>query len=73
MGNDYYITNEHLVHADGRIEPSGEIFGYYVITHQYYERYRIPVMHTETNLPDALSWVAQIDQFEEGLRRIAAI
>lgn len=53
MGNDYYITNEHLVRADGSQEAAGEIFGYYVITHQYYERYRIPVMHTETNLASA--------------------
>jgi beta-glucosidase/6-phospho-beta-glucosidase/beta-galactosidase len=53
MGNDYYITNEHLVYEDGRIVASGEIFGYYVITRQYFERYRIPVMHTETNLQDA--------------------
>ncbi|MBA3948052.1 MAG: hypothetical protein H0X37_26325 [Herpetosiphonaceae bacterium] len=52
MGNDYYITNEHLVHADGSLSPSGEIFGYYVITHQYFSRYRLPVMHTETNLAD---------------------
>ena len=37
--------------------PSGEIFGYYVITSQYYHRYRLPVMHTETNLADAdQSW-----------------
>ena len=50
MGNDYYITNEHLVRDDGRIEPAGEVFGYYVITHQYYDRYRLPVMHTETNI-----------------------
>ena len=57
MGTDYYVTNEHLVHADGRVTPSGEIFGYYVITRQYYERYRLPVMHTETNLADAeRSW-----------------
>ena len=53
MGNDYYITNEHRVCADGTIQPSGEIFGYYVITHQYYDRYRLPVMHTETNTKDA--------------------
>jgi beta-glucosidase/6-phospho-beta-glucosidase/beta-galactosidase len=52
MGNDYYITNEHLVPAHGRITGSGEIFGYYVITRQYYERYHLPVMHTETNLGD---------------------
>jgi beta-glucosidase/6-phospho-beta-glucosidase/beta-galactosidase len=53
MGNDYYVTNEHLVLADGRVVPSGEIFGYYVITRQYYERYHLPVMHTETNIKDA--------------------
>jgi beta-glucosidase/6-phospho-beta-glucosidase/beta-galactosidase len=50
MGNDYYQTNEHYVTADGATRPSGEIFGYAVITHQYYNRYRLPVMHTETNL-----------------------
>jgi beta-glucosidase/6-phospho-beta-glucosidase/beta-galactosidase len=48
MGNDYYATNEHTVYADGRTEQC-EIFGYYVITKQYYDRYRLPVMHTETN------------------------
>jgi beta-glucosidase/6-phospho-beta-glucosidase/beta-galactosidase len=53
MGNDYYITNEHLVLADGRVVPAGEIFGYYVITRQYFERYHLPVMHTETNIKDA--------------------
>jgi beta-glucosidase/6-phospho-beta-glucosidase/beta-galactosidase len=54
MGNDYYITNEHKVtDTKGGIIPSGEIFGYYVITHQYFERYRLPVMHTETNRKDA--------------------
>lgn len=53
MGNDYYDTNEHFVMEDGRVVPSGEIFGYYQITKQYYERYHLPVMHTETNVKDA--------------------
>jgi beta-glucosidase/6-phospho-beta-glucosidase/beta-galactosidase len=53
MGNDYYQTNEHFVMDDGGIVPSGEIFGYYVITRQYYDRYHLPVMHTETNVKDA--------------------
>jgi beta-glucosidase/6-phospho-beta-glucosidase/beta-galactosidase len=53
MGNDYYITNEHLVPSQGPVRGSGEIFGYYVITRQYYDRYHLPVMHTETNLGDA--------------------
>jgi beta-glucosidase/6-phospho-beta-glucosidase/beta-galactosidase len=49
MGNDYYVTNEHIVHSDGTTEPAGEIFGYHVITTEYYRRYRLPIMHTETN------------------------
>jgi beta-glucosidase/6-phospho-beta-glucosidase/beta-galactosidase len=50
MGNDYYMTNEHeVLDHGGRFQPSGEIFGYYVITKQYYDRYHLPVMHTETN------------------------
>jgi beta-glucosidase/6-phospho-beta-glucosidase/beta-galactosidase len=53
MGTDYYITNEHLVHRDGRVSPADEIFGYYVITKQYFDRYHLPVMHTETNLADS--------------------
>jgi beta-glucosidase/6-phospho-beta-glucosidase/beta-galactosidase len=55
MGNDYYITNEHMVHENGSTSPSGEIFGYYVITHQYFRRYKLPVMHTETNITEPLS------------------
>jgi beta-glucosidase/6-phospho-beta-glucosidase/beta-galactosidase len=55
MGNDYYITNEHMVKADGSILASGEIFGYHVITHQYFTRYNLPVMHTETNILEPLS------------------
>jgi beta-glucosidase/6-phospho-beta-glucosidase/beta-galactosidase len=52
MGNDYYITNEHRVSSDGRSRPAGEVFGYAEITRQYYDRYRLPVMHTETNLQE---------------------
>jgi beta-glucosidase/6-phospho-beta-glucosidase/beta-galactosidase len=52
MGNDYYVTNEHRVQPDGRTEPSGEVFGYDEITRQYYDRYRLPVMHTETNFSE---------------------
>ncbi|MGZ5848780.1 MAG: family 1 glycosylhydrolase, partial [Ramlibacter sp.] len=63
MGSDYYVTNEHRVAASGQTRASGEIFGYAVIARQYHERYRLPVMHTETNLvqgPDgtaAVSWL----------------
>ena len=50
MGNDYYVTNEHLVFPNGHTQAAGEIFGYYVITNQYYRRYKLPIMHTETNI-----------------------
>jgi beta-glucosidase len=63
LGNDYYWTNEHRVHANGMTEASGEVFGYSEITRQYYNRYRLPVMHTETNLKEgptgqeAVNWL----------------
>lgn len=59
MGNDYYVTNEHLVYPDGHSHASGEVFGYYVITQQYYKRYRLPIMHTETNIkmPACTEWL----------------
>ena len=50
MGNDYYVTNEHRVAPDGSTCASGEVFGYSEITRQYYTRYKLPVMHTETNM-----------------------
>jgi beta-glucosidase/6-phospho-beta-glucosidase/beta-galactosidase len=49
LGNDYYWTNEHRVYESGRTTAAGETFGYAEITRQYYERYGLPVMHTETN------------------------
>ena len=63
MGNDYYVTNEHRVRADGLTSSAGDVFGYDEITRQYYDRYRLPVMHTETNLmegpngDEAVNWL----------------
>jgi len=59
MGNDYYVTNEHLVFPNGHTQAAGEIFGYYVITNQYYRRYKLPIMHTETNIkmPASKEWL----------------
>ena len=49
MGTDYYITNEHIIRDDGHTMAAGDVYGYYVITKQYFDRYKMPVMHTETN------------------------
>ncbi len=63
LGNDYYYTNEHRVFADGHTTASGEIFGYSEITRQYFDRYALPVMHTETNMregpngDEAVQWL----------------
>ena len=59
MGTDYYRTNERMVREDGSTYPAGDVFGYYVIAKQYFDRYRMPLMHTETNLwePDAVNWL----------------
>lgn len=60
IGIDYCATNEHLLNADGGTSASGEIFGLYLVTRQYYERYGVPMMHTETNLVEganASAWL----------------
>jgi beta-glucosidase/6-phospho-beta-glucosidase/beta-galactosidase len=63
MGNDYYVTNEHRVSADGSTRAAGDVFGYDEITRQYYRRYLLPVMHTETNInegptgDEAVDWL----------------
>jgi hypothetical protein len=60
MGNDYYDRNEQVVSGDGALRPAGEVFGWAVITRQYFDRYRRPVMHTETNtfnVADAPRWL----------------
>lgn len=55
MGNDYYVTNEHIVKEDGGMGASEEIFGYYALTKEYFSRYHLPVMHTETNIAEPLA------------------
>jgi beta-glucosidase len=50
VGHDYYVTNEHLLVAPEVRRASGEVFGYDTVARAYHDRYRLPVMHTETNL-----------------------
>ena len=49
LGSDYYVTNEHEVKPDGTTSDAGETLGYAMIAREYAERYRLPMMHTETN------------------------
>lgn len=59
VGHDYYATNERLLVDHDVREASGEVYGYYVIARAYHERYKMPVMHTETNLsePGSAEWL----------------
>ncbi|HEX8737571.1 MAG TPA: family 1 glycosylhydrolase [Pyrinomonadaceae bacterium] len=53
MGNDYYGRNERIKLPDGSFSTAEDVLGWYQITHDYYTRYKKPVMHTETNTFDA--------------------
>ena len=52
LGNDYYGRNEIILLPDGQRAQAEDVLGWYQITRQYYERYRKPTMHTETNTFD---------------------
>lgn len=54
MGTDYYETSESVVCPDGSTRGSN-VLGYYGLTRQYYDRYRLPIMHTETNQVQGLN------------------
>jgi len=53
MGNDYYGRNERIRLPDGSMCEAEDVLGWYHLTQEYYDRYRKPVMHTETNHFDA--------------------
>ena len=53
LGLDYYEWNEHLIDREGCPHSLGELFGWYTIAMQYYRRYKMTMMHTETNQTDA--------------------
>ncbi|MCB8822907.1 family 1 glycosylhydrolase [Microvirga rosea] len=53
LGVDYYEWNEKLIDSNGHALALGELFGWYAVAGQYYQRYQRPMMHTETNRMDA--------------------
>ncbi len=53
VGNDYYGRNEKILKPDGTMCLAEDVLGWYQITKRYYDRYRKPVMYTETNVFDA--------------------
>ena len=75
MGNDYYGKNERIIAPDGQVCQAEDVLGWYLITKSYYQRYRKPVMHTETNLFDSdrapvwlwKQWVNVLRMREDGI------
>jgi beta-glucosidase len=60
LGTDYYVTNERMLDEEGHVFHVGEVFGWYLLTMDYYQRYRKPIMHTETNIREednAVAWL----------------
>jgi hypothetical protein len=52
IGNDYYGRNEFICLSNGKYVNASDVLGWFLITKEYYDRYRKPVMHTETNTFD---------------------
>ena len=52
MGCDYYGRNEKIIKPDGSVCAAEDVLGWYQIVREYFERYKKPVMHTETNVFD---------------------
>lgn len=49
MGMDYYMHNEKVIDRDGKPRTNGVIVGWATVAREYFERYRKPMMLTETN------------------------
>lgn len=60
VGNDYYGRNEIIRLSNGETMDAPDVWGWYLITKEYYNRYKKPVMHTETNIfnkDEAPAWL----------------
>ncbi len=59
LGLDYYITCERFVEANGDTRCAGDVRGLVDLASEYYERYRLPLMHSETNMAgdEAVAWL----------------
>ncbi len=70
LGLDYYPHCEHQFHQGGSVCPSLAPLGFAAIARQYWRRYRLPLMLTETNIrgyvTDHISWLKyMVEQCEE--------
>ena len=64
LGMDYYANNERTIAEDGTHMEEGLMLGWAPITLDYYDRFRRPLMLTETNTLDdghgrSVEWLLQ--------------
>jgi beta-glucosidase/6-phospho-beta-glucosidase/beta-galactosidase len=61
LGMDYYPTCEHRVSSTGRTTTNWKGQGFFALASEYYERYRIPLFHCETNRVSRLgsAWLTE--------------
>lgn len=59
IGIDYYITSEHTLTADGPEAPVDDTLGLAWLAAEAFQRYGLPLMHTETNrhTSEAVVWL----------------
>jgi beta-glucosidase len=59
IGIDYYISSEHVLLPGGAEAPPSDTLGLVEICRDYYGRYGLPMMHTETNIgaDRAVDWM----------------
>ena len=61
LGVDYYPTCEHRVASTGRQTTCRRPFGFRKLASRYWQRYRVPIFHCETNRVShlAVDWLEQ--------------
>ena len=72
LGLDYYPHSEYLFTEEGPVTPSPQPVGLAVLAGQYWKRYRLPMLVTETNIrgfaPDRATWFKHVlEQCEQAV------
>ena len=52
LGLDFYERNEQVVMQNGEVHSAGDVLGWSGVAREYHDRYRRPMVHTETNTGD---------------------
>lgn len=73
MGTDYYGANEFEVDAQGAVRSAAERYGYALIAREYYDRYRLPMLFSETNLDQGRRGTEAVDWLHRQWAQVLAL